>query len=246
MDFQNFKYYKDLLDVDYLSYFTKSYFAFNAYLQSKFNSGKDRDKIDKIKEDITSKNRFIELLSDEIFKNKLIEFKNKLMQVEIKNDDVIVSFKRVKIQSFSPKGLEIFSYKKISYDLKIIGGKTEKVRFVCIDSNDVKKCDEECEYLKLDETLNNTDLSRVQREKIKGVFSEEISSYHKDLTAIVDNFSGDDDKELIYKGFIEIIYALRNALFHNHIEPTKNDVRYVYKLSYELLKNFINKLPTDD
>ncbi|AXX87816.1 hypothetical protein AMRN_2101 [Malaciobacter marinus] len=42
---QKFKIYRDSIDIDYYVYFTKAYFAFNAYLKAKHPTLTDLDKI---------------------------------------------------------------------------------------------------------------------------------------------------------------------------------------------------------
>ena len=50
---QKFKTYRDSIDIDYYVYFTKAYFAFNAYLKAKNPTLTDSDKIRKMKNDRT-------------------------------------------------------------------------------------------------------------------------------------------------------------------------------------------------
>jgi hypothetical protein len=40
-----FKSYRESIDIDYYVYFTKAYFAFNAYLKAKYPTLTDADKI---------------------------------------------------------------------------------------------------------------------------------------------------------------------------------------------------------
>ena len=39
-----FRIYKDMIDIDYYVYFSKAYFAYNAYLKAKYSSLTDIDK----------------------------------------------------------------------------------------------------------------------------------------------------------------------------------------------------------
>lgn len=47
----------------------------------------------------------------------------------------------------------------------------------------------------------------------------------------------------LYKGFVEIIYKLRNALFHSEVEPN-HDVMRVYKYAYFILRKVVHAIPT--
>jgi len=46
-NFQTFQHFKESVEIDYFTYFSKCYFALNAYMKSKFQ-GNDREKIDKL------------------------------------------------------------------------------------------------------------------------------------------------------------------------------------------------------
>lgn len=247
-NFQKFKHYKSLVEIDYFTYFTKCYLALNAYIKAKFE-GNDREKIDKLKEDVISQNRFKELVASDTFIANLKDFKQSLYVAQIKNENIVVSFERVKIQSFNPKSLAQINRNRIIYNLKIVGGKDEKVEFQCLDKNNNVKENKQCKYSELEQILNQTKLSEPQRKTIKPAFDREIEQYHQDLTLKIDsanNNSSDEDKSVIYKGFVEIIYLLRNALFHSEIDPTQEAVQKVYRLAYILLKDFIYKLPAEE
>ena len=47
----------------------------------------------------------------------------------------------------------------------------------------------------------------------------------------------------LYKGFIVIVYNLRNALFHSEVEPN-SDVMRVYKFAYFILRKIIKEIPS--
>ena len=53
-----FRIYKEMIDIDYYVYFSKAYFAYNAYLKAKYPNENDRGKIKKIKENHILKNKF--------------------------------------------------------------------------------------------------------------------------------------------------------------------------------------------
>ena len=243
VNFQKFKHYKELVEIDYFTYFTKCYLALNAYIKAKFE-GNDREKIDKLKEDVISQKRFKELFVSDTFIANLKDFKQALYIGQIKNENIVASFQRVKIQSFNPKSLTPINKNQIIYNLKIVGGKDEKVEFECLGKNNDVKEKKQCKYSELGQILNQTKLSKTQRDIIKSTFDREINQYHQDLTATIDsanNNSSDEDKSIIYKGFVEIIYLLRNALFHSEIDPTQEAIQKVYRLAYVLFKDFIYK-----
>lgn len=245
-DFQKFYHYKESIEIDYFTYFSKCYFALNAYIKEKYD-GNDRGKIDALKDEKTIINRFNELLNNAIFCSNLKEFKQALYEAQIKNNNELISFEKVKIKSFQDTLIKE-NKNSIRFNLNICAGKDEKVKFQCIDSKGNQLCEEECKYVELEQKLNQTKLSEPQRKTIKSLFDNKIAQYHKNLIEIIDNIQSNEnnDRELLYKGLIEIIYQLRNALFHSQIDPKQDNVHKVYKIAYFLLKDVIYKLPTEE
>lgn len=250
-NFQRFKHFKEFIEIDYFTCFSKCYFALNAYIKAKFECS-DREKIDILKEDLAIQNRFKELLNNATFYSNLKEFKQRLYDTKVKNEGHIISFEKVKIQSFQNKDItnnnQPIKRDGITYILKICSGKDEKISFECINSKEETIQEKTtCKYAELETELNRTKLSKSQRDFIKSCFDEEISQYTRNLMNIIDDIepTKTTDYQLIYKGFIEILYQLRNALFHGEIDPKEENACKVYKLAYLLFKDFIYKLPTE-
>jgi hypothetical protein len=59
----------------------------------------------------------------------------------------------------------------------------------------------------------------------------------------LDNTEKNKLSKNLYKGFIEILYKLRNGLFHSEVEPNC-DVMKVYKFTYFILRKILHKIPT--
>jgi hypothetical protein len=59
-----FKVYKEMMDIDYYVYFTKAYFAYNAYLKENYPKLSDLDKNKRMKENIVVRNKFRELIKN--------------------------------------------------------------------------------------------------------------------------------------------------------------------------------------
>ncbi|HEB9279573.1 hypothetical protein [Campylobacter jejuni] len=245
MNFEIFKFYKENMKIDYFSYFIKCYLALNAYLQTKYKSGNDREKIDNLKDEEIVCKRFMELLGNEYFLNTLKSLQQSLYGAQIGGENII-SFENVKIQSFQNKQINE-KINRITFKLQILAGKNERVKFICINTKSETIADKTCQYSNLEQELNNTILSKTQRDTVKSLFQKEISQYHKNLIAIINqNDIKDEDKKIIYKGFIEIVYLLRNSLFHSQVDPSQENIYNVYKTAYMLLKDFINKLPIEE
>lgn len=252
IDLDSFKNYKATIEIDYFTYFTKCYFAFNAYLQAKYKEGKDREKIDSIKNETLLQKRFMELCENSIFIDNLVFLRDCLYEAQISNESVVISFERVKIQSFQNKTIKT-KKNLIEFELNIKAGKDEKISFCCKNSKGNEICNEECKYNELEQKLNETQLSKTQRDTIKALFDQEIKQYNQNLTKIINKLQDLEqgqnldtkEIELLYKGFIEIIYLLRNILFHSKINPKQNSIHNTYKTAYILFKDFIYKLPEE-
>lgn len=252
IDLDSFKNYKATIEIDYFTYFTKCYFAFNAYLQAKYKEGKDREKIDSIKMNLCCKKdlqnyvRIIFLLIIWFF------LRDCLYEAQISNEGVVISFERVKIQSFQNKPIKT-NKNSIEFELEIRAGKEEKISFCCKNSKGNEICNEECKYNELEQKLNETKLSKTQRDTVKALFDQEIKQYNQNLTEIINKLQDLKQRqnletkeiELLYKGFVEIIYLLRNILFHSKINPKQNSIHNTYKTAYILFKDFIYKLPEE-
>ena len=63
---QKFKAYRNLIDIDYYAYFSKAYFAFNAYLKYKYPTETDHWRIQKVKDERALIQRFEELILDDL------------------------------------------------------------------------------------------------------------------------------------------------------------------------------------
>lgn len=234
------KAYKEQMEIDYFAYFAKAYFAFNCHLKDKFpNCKADRDKIDEMKR--ANSSRFTRLLEEDLFIQNLIELKNKLSNGLITNDNEPVYFEHVKIKSFQDEEIckNQKHYKK-TYYIKILSNGRVIVR---IDNNGII----DCPYDEFENKLNNSSLTDTQKNIVRSYITNEINSYVKDITPLITKLSNketltDDEKKDIYRAFIEIIYSMRNGLFHSEIEPENDETKSAYEKAYWLLREFVKKL----
>ena len=82
-------------------------------------------------------------------------------------------------------------------------------------------------------------LSQIQRNYLK-VYLEDSSPIHNLLVpdsnpTEIGIFKFTSDKKLIARGLIEILYQLRNSLFHGELTPTP-EVQKTYEPAYLILK----------
>lgn len=212
-----FKQYKSFIDIDYYVYFTKAYFAFNAYLKNKYPTDKDRDRINKIKDETSIKQKFKELLFADIsFIKELNILKIELANTNLKTkDNQYISFSKVKVYNHKQRILFNKKYNRVEYNIRAVS----KEQFYC----KVKETDlGSFKYEELNTKLANASLTDSQKAKIKDVIDSFVSSYIQDLTKDLKQLEKireldiDEQKKItenLYRGFIEILYSLRNACF---------------------------------
>jgi len=179
------------------------------------------------------------------FSDDLLSLKNSLDTALIKNQDEYILFNKVMVYNHRREILFKESYRTISYDIRAIDG--EKFTFNVNGQNpNPFKFDE------LETILENITLSIPQQTKIENEINGFVASYSIDLTSDIEALStlntlsrAEQDKLLLklYRGFIEILYTLRNSLFHSEVIPN-NDVMKVYKFAYFILRKILHKIPT--
>lgn len=240
-----FEIYRKLIDIDYYVYFTKVYFAFNAYLKAKYPSYNDREKIEQVKNNSMLRTKFTNLLNEgKHFKDDLSSLRTALDNAQIKNQEEFILFTKVKINKHEERELFNSSFNGVSYFIKALNREKFTFKVKDYDSQPFK-------YEELESKLNGSKLSPTQKDKVKSEIEQYIASYSVDLQLDIEkllNFDSLDTQEKnqiidrLYKGFIEIIYLLRNTLFHSEVEPNR-DVMKVYKFAYFILRKILHEIP---
>lgn len=245
--------WKQLVEVDWIGQYVKAWVAFNAWYRNTFPSDlKDWEIIEEIKDDQGNIRSKIEnFLSGSGSDSESFQLNVASLHKELTKATVKSSQKRIWLQ-------QIFDYKYvnsiqeikrgITYKIDInIRGKQRVVRVInssnqelfnqTINSKDEKYLPEESfpeEWFK--------DLSPTQRHILDGFLSAS-SPIHNLLNSSEDyinigNLKFINNKELIARALIEVLYQLRNALFHGEITPNA-EVQRVYQFAYLVLKQII-------
>lgn len=236
------------MEVDYFAYFTKSYLAFNCYIKNKYSKlTDDRTRINKIKETSNLAMKFYELLKKDIFFFNLIELRNLLNSQEITNEGKAITFEIVAVDTYQEKEILNGKYKKVFYYIKIL--QNGKIVFKCGQSEQ-----KTCSYDDLSNALNELSCNDYQKEHILFAIKQEFDNYIKNVSIMLgelekqypqlkENLNNQiEEVFIVYKAFIEIIYLLRNALFHSEINPNNNETKMAYEKAYWLLRDFVKQL----
>lgn len=240
-----FEIYRKLIDIDYYVYFTKAYFAFNAYLKATYPSYNDREKIEQVKNNLILKTKFTNLLNEgKHFKDDLASLRTALYNAQIKNQEEFILFTKVKINQHEERELFNNSFYGVRYFIKALNG--EKFTFTVKEYNS-----QSFKYEQLEIKLNESNLSPTQKDKVKLEIEQYLASYSVNLQLDIeklpnlDSLDAQEKNQIIdrlYRGFIEIIYLLRNSLFHSEVEPN-SDVMKVYKFAYFILRKTLHEIP---
>lgn len=234
--------YKKQMEIDYYIYFSKAYFAFNHYLKRQFSHyNDDRARINEAKKRSDLSKKFTKLLEKDTgaFARNLLHLHQALSSDSICNNGVAINFKNVEINSYYEHDLMKEKHKKIHYFVKMHNN--GKFTISCGGKNFT------CTYEELEQELKSEIQNPYQESRIKSVIDQEIYSYVKDIGKIIIRLEKSktmENEECIdlYKGFIEIVYMLRNALFHSEINPSNKETKEAYEKAYFLLRDFIEEL----
>lgn len=241
-----FRIYKEMIDIDYYVYFSKAYFAYNAYLKAKYPSLSDIDKNKKMKEDITVKNKFKHLINNaKHFKEDIISLRDIVGQSAITNNGEIINFDSIKIGEHRVMELFNESYNGVHYFIKAVD--SEKFTFTVggRQSNTFL-------FENLESELTSSRITQTQKNKVRAIIVAQVQSYTINLSTEIEKLKSlntlntqeiDILSDKLFKGFVEIIYKLRNALFHSEVEPN-SDVMRVYKYAYFILRKLIKEIPS--
>ena len=247
-----------LIEVDWLGQYAKTWMAFNSWYRSQFgtekNDGKIIEKIKNDKKEICSTiASFLDSsgATEKAFQSNIAELHNSLVQTNIESNSKKISFETIEDYQYTKdtKSIEE-NWSGITYKIIInVGGKQRIVKvenssgenvfdkIITKEEEQVFQCEKWFEKL-LDSGWFEK-LSPTQRNYLRAYL--EVSSPVHNLLASDPNpteiglFKFTSDKTLIARALIEILYQLRNSLFHGELIPTP-EVQKAYEPAYLILK----------
>lgn len=251
---ENITNWRALADIDYFTQYIKSYLAFNAWMRTRYSGLKqDRKIIDAVKEESNEfKRKIINLLSSndtegEVFRSHISSLHYNLERFEIKNNGLKISFYDVFIEENSEREKDS-TRNTLHYKVKLLP--SGKVQVSILDSRGNQKYFYEYPKYDLQALLTEAGYQRLtpnQQIVIKSLFIE--CNPRKSESIISNNATGlklgqfyfVDDNVKISKALIEVLYSLRNTLFHGEVLPGK-DTNKVYEQAYHILNMLIQVL----
>jgi hypothetical protein len=256
---QNSEKWKTLSSIDYFTHFVKAWIPFNAWYKNYYPDCRtDRQAIDLIKGSPNNfKNKLISLLTHQStngvsFRVHVAELHQELENNHIFNRDERINFIEVAIEnnstpsySFSHSGckyevkkslpnrqgeIDIFFYKKngslgFSYtqtngfDLQDLTANIRFNKLTTFQQKNLRACYEEINPRKPISLLSNSPNIGIEMGSVRFI----------------------EDTDILAKGIIEILYKLRNTLFHGEVVPD-NNANKVYEPAYQILHILIQAL----
>lgn len=258
--------WKRLADIDYFGLFVKSYIPFNAWMNVSYTGqdlGSDRAKINAIKKDPNPfRNKICALLNannqeGSYFRGLIGELHDLLENHYIYNQDKRISFTCIIIGK-NPTNLSTYSYRGITYRVQYgngVPGNTQTEVLIKNHAGDaivhITQPDYDIDGLKAHQKF--IAITQDERKKILLNCYTQVEPYIvKDFTTGFDindeksfyqcgNYKFIKEGENLAKGLIEIIYNMRNTLFHGELIPD-DDANRTYGAAYKILRTLINAI----
>lgn len=251
---ENITNWRALSDIDYFTQFIKSYLAFNAWMRTRYAElNQDRKIIDSVKHvNNEFKKRIVELLTEddaegEAFRSYVSSLHYHLERIEVKNNGTKISFLDVYIEE-NPEKEKDSKKNTLDYKVKILTSGNVQIRID--DSRGNQKYYYEQTKYNLQNLLAESNYQRLtlnQKTELRILYSECNPKKTKKIISnntngiLIGQFYFINEVEDISKALIEIIYSLRNTLFHGEVLPDK-DTNKVYEQAYHILKILIHVL----
>lgn len=256
--------WKALADIDYFGMFVKAYIPFNAWMNVSYPSQKtDREKINAIKRDPNPfRNKICALLNADTqegnnFRGLLGELHDLLENHYIYNQDKRISFTNVTLGKNSKNTVED-SYRGIGYRVQYGNGTPGNTQTHVLIKNKAEKAlvnINQADY-DLDNLKSHPDFiaigSQDRKDRLINYYKQVEPYITKDFTTgfnINDeqcfyqcgNYKFAREDENIAKGLMEIIYNMRNSLFHGELIPDK-EANMTYGAAYKIMRTLIDAI----
>ncbi|WP_149274355.1 hypothetical protein [Pareuzebyella sediminis] len=247
-----------LAEIDYLIQFVKAWIPFNAWYMNMYPTlNRDRIIIEEIKSNPNLfRDKIIALINGAdsesiIFKGQLARLHQSLETNYIPNADKRISFNSVTVET-NPITSETYSFRQWIYKVELTrSGNTTNINSLITNAGGITQYTYDQRKFNIEDltnhATNNSSLNESQMRCLLKTY-ERINP-KKPISLISTNRKGIEagdivlinDVDKIVKGLIEIIYKLRNVLFHGELIPN-NTNKKVYEPAFYILKTLIQSL----
>ncbi|MEG5015286.1 MULTISPECIES: hypothetical protein [unclassified Microcoleus] len=257
---ENSEKWKNLASIDYFTQFVKAWITFNAWYKNSYPTLKtDREAIKAIKADPnTFRNKLVSLLNNQgndgvAFKSRIAELHLELERKHIFNKSERINFESIVIEE-NPDRKKKYTRQQLTYKVeRNIPGKPHKevqIDIICRNGS-VKFSYTQTNGFNVDDLISQNgfrSLSEPQQNNLKAYYEEinpskpiNLLSHERNNCIPMGNLYFVKNTDHLCKGIIEILYKLRNVLFHGEIIPD-SDTNKVYEHAYQILYTLIQAL----
>jgi hypothetical protein len=255
---ENHEKWKNLASIDYFTHFVKAWIPFNAWYKTYYpEATSDRQAINTIKSTNNKfRNKFISLLSNRgnegfTFRSRIAELHVQLELRHISNKGDRITFKMISIED-NPRTSIAYSRNNLEYKVtRCIPNRKGEIEASIYDKIGSLKFNFVTNGFNTNELIDSSaflTLSENQRKTLKACYEEINPSKPIDLLTDdtknciqMGNLHFVNNQDKLFKGTIEILYKLRNVLFHGEIIPD-NETNRVYEPAYQILYILIQSL----
>ena len=255
--------WRALADIDYFGMFVKAYIPFNAWMNVTYPaSPMDRAKINAVKRDTNPFRDKIYALLDAStqeganFRNAIGELHYLLENHHIHNQDRRITFTDI-VLGKNPDNIKEDSYRGIGFRVQYGNGSGTDTHTHSL----IKRRDGSAIFTKTQEDYNLSELkacpdyallSDEYKTRLVKCYELVIPNLTKNLLTGFDatdptkyynigQFKFVKEREYIAQGLIEILYNMRNSLFHGELIPNK-EANKIYGAAYKILRELIEAL----
>ena len=255
--------WKALADIDYFGMFVKAYIPFNAWMNVSYPmSDSDRAKINAIKKDPNPfRNKICALLNANTqegsnFRGLLGELHDLLENHYIHNQDKRISFTCVTLGK-NPINVATDNFRGLEYRVQYgnNAGSTQTMSLIKNQAGRAIFNISQVDY-NIEELKNHPNFTAIERQERKDrliICYKQVEPYiTKDFTTGFDigdelffyqcgNYKFAKEDVNLAKGLIEIIYNMRNSLFHGELIPDK-EANATYGAAYKIMRILIDAI----
>ena len=256
--------WKALADIDYFGMFVRAYIPFNAWMNVSYPTlNTDRAKINEIKHNLNPfRNKICSLLDSNSqegthFRGLIGELHDLLESYYIHNQDKRITFTNITLGR-NPKNIEEITHNGIGFRVQYGNGTSGNTQITTLIKRrngslicNITQTDYNFDEIKTHPTL----ITNVKEDyvfRILNCYQAVIPYIIVNLTAGFDitdesksygcgNYKFIKDSECISNALIEVVYMLRNSLFHGELVPDK-EANKVYGAAYHILRILIEAI----
>jgi hypothetical protein len=257
---ENSEKWKTLADIDYFTQFIKAWIPFNAWYKNCYPELEtDSSAIEEIKSTGNKfRDRLMSLLNGNdtesiAFKSNIAKLHNELGRKYVRNKyEERICFDYIVIER-NPKKKDEFTRNTVTYKVERgpRGQKESVIETIITTTTGIRFSFTQVHGFNINELKAHDDfggLSTTQQNNIEACYKEinprkpmNLLTKDEDNCIEMGTIKFIDDVETLCKGIIEVLYGLRNALFHGEIIPDK-DTNKVYEPAYHILNALIQAL----